>query len=108
MFPRNIFKGYCFGIFRTYVHRFFVRIFRHKFIADKAKLRRRAVARQVILTQYALNFVKKTYIVFYEHKFFNPCQRAVHALWNPGSNSPKPPKGDFDEFGQQPEDERSF
>jgi hypothetical protein len=69
MFPRNIFKEYCSEIFRTYVHRFFVRIFRHKFIADKAKLRRRAVARQVILTQYALNFAKKTYIVFYEHKF---------------------------------------
>ena len=35
-------------------------IFEHNFVADKAKIRRRAVARQVFFTQYAAKFAKKT------------------------------------------------
>ena len=35
-------------------------IFEHNFVADKAKIRRRAVARQVFFTQYAAKFAEKT------------------------------------------------
>jgi hypothetical protein len=98
---RKLFKGTM--SLRTCVHRFFVRIFRHKFIADKAKLRRRAVARQVILTQYALNFAKKTYIVFYEHKFFNPCQRADTPFGIPIQIRPNPVSGIRANLGGEPE-----
>ena len=34
-------------------------IFEHNFVADKAKIRRRAVARQVFFTQYAAKFAEK-------------------------------------------------
>jgi len=35
-------------------------IFEHNFVADKAKMRRRAVARQVFFTQDAAKFAEKT------------------------------------------------
>ena len=35
-------------------------IFEHNFVADKGKIRRRAVARQVFFTQYAAKFAEKT------------------------------------------------
>ena len=38
---------------RTCLHKKRVRIFEHNFVADKAKMRRRAVARQEFLTQSA-------------------------------------------------------
>ena len=37
-----------------------MRIFEHNFVADKAKIRRRAVARQGFLTQSAAKFAEKT------------------------------------------------
>ena len=35
-----------------------MRIFEHNFVADKAKIRRRAAARQGLLTQYATKFAE--------------------------------------------------
>ena len=46
-----------------------MRIFVHNFVADKAKIRRRAVARQGSLTQYAAKFAEKTYAYAYEDRF---------------------------------------
>ena len=45
---------------RTCLHKKCVRIFEHNFVADKAKIRRRAVARQGFLTQSAAKFAEKT------------------------------------------------
>ena len=46
--------------FRTCLHKKYMWIFEHNFVADKAKIRRRAVARQVFFTQYAAKFAEKT------------------------------------------------
>ena len=45
---------------RTCLHKKCVRIFEHKFVADKARIRRRAFARQGFLTQSAAKFAEKT------------------------------------------------
>ena len=47
-----------------------MRIFEHNFVADKAKIRRRAAARQGFLTQYAAKFAEKTCAYAYEDRFF--------------------------------------
>ena len=44
-------------------------IFKHNFVADKAKIRRRAVARQVFFTQYAAKFAKKARVSACEDGF---------------------------------------
>ena len=41
----------------------------HNFVADKAKIRRRAAARQGFLTQYAAKFAEKTCAYAYEDRF---------------------------------------
>ena len=46
-----------------------MRIFEHNFVADKAKIRRRADARQGFLTQYAAKFAEKTCAYAYEDRF---------------------------------------
>ena len=46
--------------FRTCLHKKCVRIFEHNFVADKARIRRRAFARQGFLTQSAAKFAEKT------------------------------------------------
>ena len=46
-----------------------MRLFEHNFVADKAKIRRRAAARQGFLTQYAAKFAEKTYAYAYEDRF---------------------------------------
>ena len=46
-----------------------MRIFVHDFVADKAKIRRRAAARQRFLTQYAAKFAEKTCTYAYEDRF---------------------------------------
>ncbi len=46
-----------------------MRIFVHNFVADKAKIRRRAAARQEFLTQYASKFAEKTCAYAYEDRF---------------------------------------
>ena len=59
-FPPNV---------RTCLHKKCVRIFEHNFVADKAKIRRRAAARQGFLTQYAAKFAEKTCAYAYEDRF---------------------------------------
>ena len=54
---------------RTCLHKKCVRIFEHNFVADKAKIRRRATARQGLLTQYAAKFAEKTCAYAYEDRF---------------------------------------
>ena len=56
-------------IFRTCLHKKCVRIFEHNFVADKAKIRRRAVARQEFLTQSAAKFAEKTCAYACEDRF---------------------------------------
>ncbi|MEE1397219.1 hypothetical protein, partial [Ruminococcus sp.] len=46
--------------FRTCLHKKYMWIFEHNFVAGKAKIRRRAVARQVFFTQDAAKFAEKT------------------------------------------------
>ena len=46
-----------------------MRIFVHDFVADKAKIRRRAAARQGFLTQYAAKFAEKACAYAYEDRF---------------------------------------
>ena len=55
--------------FRTCLHKKCMRIFVHNFDADKAKIRRRADARQGFLTQYASKFAEKTCAYAYEDRF---------------------------------------
>ena len=55
IFPK---KTYIFV--RTCLHKKCVRIFEHNFVADKARIRRRAFARQGFLTQSAAKFAEKT------------------------------------------------
>ena len=47
-----------------------MRIFEHNFVADKAKIRRRAAAWHGFLTQYAAKFAEKTCAYAYEDRFF--------------------------------------
>ena len=54
---------------RTCLHKKCVRIFEHNFVADKAKIRRRAVARQGFLTQSAAKFAEKTCAYACEDRF---------------------------------------
>ena len=54
---------------RTYLHKKYMWIFEHNFVADKAKIRRRAVARQVFFTQYATKFAEKTRVYACEDRF---------------------------------------
>ena len=58
------------AVFRTGLHKKCVRIFEHNFVADKAKIRRRAVARQGFLTQSAAKFAEKTCAYACEDRFF--------------------------------------
>ena len=58
-------------VFRTCLHKKCVRIFEHNFVADKAKIRRRAVARQEFLTQSAAKFAEKTCAYACEDGFLN-------------------------------------
>ncbi len=44
-------------------------IFEHNFVAGKAKIRRRAVARQVFFTQDAAKFAEKTLVYACEDRF---------------------------------------
>ena len=55
--------------FRTCLHKKYMWIFEHNFVADKAKIRRRAVARQVFFTQYAAKFAEKTRVYACEDRF---------------------------------------
>ena len=57
-------------LFRTCLHKKCVRIFEHNFVADKAKIRSRAVARQEFLTQSAAKFAEKTCTYACEDRFF--------------------------------------
>ncbi len=59
----------CCLSFRTCLHKKCMRIFEHNFVADKAKIRRRAAARQGFLTQYAAKFAEKTCAYAYEDRF---------------------------------------
>ena len=52
-------------------------IFEHNFVADKAKLRRRAVARQVFFTQYAAKFAEKTLVYACEDGFLGETEIEV-------------------------------
>ena len=54
---------------RTCLHKKYVWIFEHNFVADKAKIRRRALARQVFFTQYAAKFAEKTRVYACEARF---------------------------------------
>ena len=58
-------------IFRTCLHKKYMWIFEHNFVADKAKIRRRAVARQVFFTQYAAKFAEKTRVSACEDWFLH-------------------------------------
>ena len=55
--------------FRTCPHRVNVRIIRHNFVGDKAKIRRRAVALQGFLTQSPAKFDEKTCMNPYVDRF---------------------------------------
>ena len=54
---------------RTCFHKKYMWIFEHNFVADKKKIRRRAVARQVFFTQYAAKFAEKTRVYACEDRF---------------------------------------
>ena len=54
---------------RTCLHKKYMWIFEHNFVADKKKIRRRAVARQVFFTQYAAKFAEKTRVYACEDRF---------------------------------------
>ena len=64
-----------------------MRIFEHNFVADKAKIRRRAAARQGFLTQYATKFAEKTCAYAYEDRF-------LHQIVDLGLNSVQLVKSD--------------
>ena len=57
---------------RTCPHRVNVWIFRHNFVSDKAKIRRRAVALQGFLTQSLAKFDEKTCMNPYVDRFLLP------------------------------------
>ena len=54
-----------------------VRIFRHNFVGDKAKIRRRAVALQGFLTQSPAKFDEKTCMNPYVDRFLFPVSYSV-------------------------------
>ena len=93
------------GHIRTCLHKKCVRIFEHNFVADKAKIRRRAVARQEFLTQSAAKFAEKTCAYACEDRFliFHRCSkvvgskclslRSVHLLTVPSSKLYELPAG---------------
>ena len=54
---------------KTCLHKNCVRIFEHSFVADKAKIRKRAVARQGVFTQSAAKFAEKTCAYACEDRF---------------------------------------
>ena len=56
---------------RTFLHKKYVWIFEHNFVADKAKMRRRAVALQGFLTQYAAKFAENTCVFLCEDRFLS-------------------------------------
>ena len=56
-------------VLRTCLRKKYMWIFEHNFVADKAKIRRRAVARQVFFTQYATKFAEKTRVYACEDRF---------------------------------------
>ena len=58
---------------RTCLHKKYMWIFEHNFVADKAKIRRRAVARQVFFTQDAAKFAEKTRVYACEDRFLLLC-----------------------------------
>ena len=66
--PLCVFFVLCCLSFRTCLHKKCMRIFEHNFVADKAKIRRRAAARQGFLTQYAAKFAEKTCAYAYEDR----------------------------------------
>ena len=53
----------------TCLHKKYMWIFEHNFVADKAKIRRRAVARQVFFTQDAAKFAEKARVYACEDGF---------------------------------------
>jgi len=60
-------------------------IFEHNFVAGKAKIRRRAVARQVFFTQDAAKFAEKTLVYACEDRFSECfvktlCFQSKHAI----------------------------
>ena len=57
---------------RTCLHKKYMWIFEHNFVADKAKIRRRSVTRQVFFTQDAAKFAEKTRIYACEDRFLFP------------------------------------
>ena len=59
------------SLIRTCLHKKCVRIFEHNFAANKAKIRRRAVARQGFLTQSAAKFAEKTCAYACEDRFLD-------------------------------------
>ena len=54
---------------RACLHKKYMWIFEHNFVADKAKIRRRAVARQVFFTQDAAKFAEKARVYACEDGF---------------------------------------
>ena len=67
-------------------------IFEHNFVADKAKIRRRAVARQVFFTQYAAKFAEKTLVYACEDGFslLLNLQRFFHRVFTDVAPYPMP------------------
>ena len=65
--------------FRTCLHKKCVRFFGHNFVADKAKIRRWAVARQGFLTQSAAKFAEKTCAYACEDRFLHIRSRSEQA-----------------------------
>ncbi|MBS4831293.1 hypothetical protein, partial [Ruminococcus callidus] len=61
----------------TCLHKKYMWIFEHNFVADKKKIRRRAVARQVFFPQYAAKFAEKTRVYACEDRFID--QHAPYA-----------------------------
>ena len=57
------------SVLRTCLHKKYMWIFEHNFVADKAKIRRRAVARQVFFTQDAAKFAEKALVYACEDRF---------------------------------------
>ena len=63
------FRGDKLVTIRTCLHKKYVWIFEHNFVVDKAKICRRAVARQVFFTQYAAKFAEKALVYACEDRF---------------------------------------
>ncbi len=74
---------------RTCLHKKCMRIFEHNFVADKAKIRRRAAARQGFLTQYAAKFAEKTCAYAYEDRFLKFTSTLFKGLQGGEGRSPR-------------------